>query len=390
MLTCTCGQPQTPEHRLQSIASSIWMFAERSCTRINTMKAPHADPAAFELLQVAHVPARSSLDLDTRERQRLEDTASFQTTGKTQSRLWKLAYFLPFIASIAPLAALLAISPRLSTTLGENGCLPNGEFALPWTSSIWEASQSFSITMGFTGNSYEPCTTGASFRGSAFPTSTPCLGYSFTTVKMIDIAFDVLVGRLGQAALAATAYTTFRGAILSMMQQTEVGYDAFSAIAFKTGTLASLPALGKHAVSKSTAPRSTGYRWLFIAMAFSTIYIIAVPTMVSAMSGYRSYYVPYVSNNTYTYRPPTAAELAANGGYAPSSTVNTTNDIVDCYGSLKPLLGQLDLTPAQNLNITEQGSSLFIHDDGLGFDWIDCEYAHPRKHPCNAFLLISL
>ena len=61
---------------------------------------------------------------------------------------------LPLCLAILPVVLLAAYSGRLSIRLGYNGCLPNGEFALPYTSSIWAPKHFFVITMAFKRHAY--------------------------------------------------------------------------------------------------------------------------------------------------------------------------------------------------------------------------------------------
>ena len=94
-----------------------------------------------------------------------------------------------------PLALLLAYSERLSARLGYNGCLPNGEFALPWTSSVW-TTHILVITIPFTGPTWSNCKGSVDIEeGITFnevDDSLLCGGYRFTAVKIIDLVSKLM------------------------------------------------------------------------------------------------------------------------------------------------------------------------------------------------------
>jgi hypothetical protein len=75
-----------------------------------------------------------------------------------------------------PIILLLKYAPILSETLHSQACLPNGDFLLPPTASIWNPAYFFTISI-----IVSPI--------DAYG------GWTFTHAKIIDIVWDVTVGR---------------------------------------------------------------------------------------------------------------------------------------------------------------------------------------------------
>jgi hypothetical protein len=119
---------------------------------------------------------------------------------------------------------------------------------------------------------------------------TPNLSFgsmTFTQVKVIDIAWDLLVGRGGQLLLAWVNYKVFNEWLYFHMEFHKTSYKMFTTIAFSTTSLATLGVLGKEflAFGKSTWRRF--FRWLgILCMLLSTVYVISFPTLMAAMTGY--------------------------------------------------------------------------------------------------------
>ena len=237
----------------------------------------------------------------------------------------RLTPLVALILAFLPFAVLIGLSKHVSTDLGSNGCLPNGDFALPYTSSVWNPDLFFTITIPFTkGSSHQRyCSDG----GTSYPTpgtTQTCGGYGFTGVKIIDIVWDLIIGRGGQIFLALIAYRLFSRVLKSLMLGEEVGYDAVASVTFNTGNIRSLGAFCRHAIYGAPIPRSRRARLAFLAMILTTAYIIGLPTLFSAMTGYSSYYTPAMS----IYAPYTESQFDNYGAY-------------DCQGKLVPAWGKI-------------------------------------------------
>ena len=237
-----------------------------------------------------------------------------------------VAVALPSLLAIIPLVVLAAYSGDVSRKLGYNGCLPNGDFVLPFTSNIWDLRHFFLITLAF-GSPVDECAGPMDdYFAQRTGTANVCGGYSFTTVKVIDVAWDLLVGRGGQCALAVAAYRLFRRVLHKLMQGEEIGYDLFAALAFHSGSSSSLNALSRHITHWAPVPRTLNARVAYLAMALSTVYIAAMPTLFSAMTGYTSSYAPSLL---------TLNEDVGSDDFT----------AIDCKGTLLPTWGLLQSGP---------------------------------------------
>lgn len=283
---------------------------------------------------------------------------------------------LPLFFAAIPVVLLLVFSKRLSHSLALNGCLPDGTFALPFTSSVWDAAQFFAITIPFTGR-YLPgecfLTIGSSSGGPDgiphYSYDRPCAGYTFAQVKVMDLAWDVIIGRCGQAALVALAYRLFSHAFDDLMSHGEVGYDVFASTKFQCGSFGSLCTLLKHVLGRVPLPITSRAKWLYLAMAVSTAYILAVPTTMSAMTGYTSVFDPSVSVFPSIYDNDTS-----------------TRGLYDCGGKLLPAWGKVTNRIVQDSPdsayygdvIAYPGMPIDPGDDDLsfGYDWKDCGCYH--------------
>lgn len=272
---------------------------------------------------------------------------------------------LPLLASLAPIAVLAALSPHFSRRLGYNACSPTGEFLLPYTSSIWDPSNFFTITLPFTAPAGNTCTF-----SNGETAEIACGGYTFTQVKVIDLAWDVLVGRGGQVVLVAWAYRVFGDVLRTLMARGEVGYDLFSAVAFHSGGISSIGTLLRHAVGKTPIPRTRHAVRVYWAIAAATGYIVAMPTLFSAMTGYTSTYVPFVNMNIDF-----------------DSNLTLSGSLIDCGNSFAPVWGKLASDERLGYGYTTTGYFPIVYDHpdygayATDPGWIDCKSAAPLCEP---------
>lgn len=269
---------------------------------------------------------------------------------------WVL-YIVPLLVCVAPIAILAGLSPRFSRELGYNACSSTGEFILPYTSSIWDPSNFFTITLPFTKGEGDTCTF-----GNGETADLACGGYSFTQVKVIDLAWDVLVGRGGQLVIVAFAYGIFGDAVRALMDREEVGYDLFAAVAFHSGGISSIGTLLAHAVGNTPIPRTRHAVRVYWVMAAATTYIVAMPTLFSAMTGYTSTYAPFVNIN-----------LDFNSNFTLSGS------LIDCQNSFAPVWGKLGNQDELGWGYTTSGFWPIVYDHPpyaaytADPGWIDCE-----------------
>ncbi|EON62894.1 hypothetical protein W97_02119 [Coniosporium apollinis CBS 100218] len=125
---------------------------------------------------------------------------------------------------------------------------------------------------------------------------TPTLAFgsfSFSTAKTIDIIWDLFVGRGGQAILIYIAYRVFTRSLVFSMESRPTPYQVFAAIAFDTVSISTIHILGKECVAPWQRTRRCTLTVVGLILASS--YILAFPTLISALTGYDATYRPYVN-----------------------------------------------------------------------------------------------
>jgi uncharacterized protein (DUF779 family) len=178
-----------------------------------------------------------------------------------------IAFFVLIVALI-PIILLAIFAPSLASKPSSTSCLPNGEFIIPGTASIWNPKYIFTITIRI---------------GS----------HSYTYVKIIDAIWDVVVGRGGQLILCWMAYRTFHKSLMYIMQTQAVPYLVYGAVAFDAGNLRSITQfIG--ALSSSEARTSWRVTRTYVTIALCTLYIAAMPTLFSTMPGYAPTHEPSI------------------------------------------------------------------------------------------------
>ncbi|KAK3669925.1 hypothetical protein LTR78_010176 [Recurvomyces mirabilis] len=271
---------------------------------------------------------------------------SSQTRDRSPRRAsWHgIAIYTALCLSVVPVALLLGFSPKLSTALAYNGCTTNGDFALPYSASVWSPKFFFTITVPFSGTGAASC--GYSSDQSAASARD---GYGYTAVKAIDLAWDLLVGRGGQLVFAWMAYHVFGAVLTKLMQEGEVGYDLFASIAFQSGSVPALLTTLRHVLGWAPVPRTKRALGFYLGMAMVMLYIAMMPTLLSAMTGYTSLYFFYLINKG-TY-------LADAGA-------------VDCRGTFAPAYGRVVMPTGNN---TEDFVLPYDHfpDSDATAPWID-------------------
>jgi hypothetical protein len=106
--------------------------------------------------------------------------------------------------------------------------------------------------------------------------------YSFAAVKAIDVLWDLLIGRIGQFLLGFISYRVSADAMLAIMESDPVSYDLYTAISISGSGILSAARLVKQIVSR----RSWKWVYLLTSLALALSWVLAWPTMMSAMTGY--------------------------------------------------------------------------------------------------------
>jgi hypothetical protein len=115
--------------------------------------------------------------------------------------------------------------------------------------------------------------------------------YSFSQVKTLDVAWDILVGRGVQLLAWYVGYVVFSDALLRAIERHPASFEIFQRIALEGPSLHSLWTLLK----ELWCARSKRTKVLFTYIWMSTLYIICIPMFLGAMTGYDSTSIAWVS-----------------------------------------------------------------------------------------------
>ena len=183
----------------------------------------------------------------------------------------ELFYFFVVIVTAIPILLLATYAHTLSVRLGSKACLPNGQFVLPGTASIWNPAYFFTISI----------TTRGAYSD-----------WTYTRVKIIDVLWDVAVGRGGQLVLIYIAYRVFSRSLDHVMETKTISYQTYSAVAFESTSLRSIWHYLGGIDWFHQSDRSLRSWRIFTAMAIASLYVAAMPTLFSAMTGYAALFAP--------------------------------------------------------------------------------------------------
>ena len=118
---------------------------------------------------------------------------------------------------------------------------------------------------------------------SAFTINLRCSSHlTYAEAKTIDVIRDLFVGQGGRLFLGWISYRVFMDCLLRLMETSAVSYELYASLAFESTCLMSLLNLLK-ALFRMKGWRSKIFLvWFF----FSTLYVLAFSTLISAGSGY--------------------------------------------------------------------------------------------------------
>ncbi|KAF2847268.1 hypothetical protein T440DRAFT_403933 [Plenodomus tracheiphilus IPT5] len=121
--------------------------------------------------------------------------------------------------------------------------------------------------------------------------------FSFSQVKVIDVAWDLFVGRGVQICAAWASYRAFSDALLLVIERHPASFRIFQRIALEGPSLHSLWTLIKELFTRNDAKTKI----LFSYMLVATLYVLTVPIFLGAMTGYDSTNIAWIdldaSNN---------------------------------------------------------------------------------------------
>ncbi|KAI8630873.1 hypothetical protein F5Y19DRAFT_473993 [Xylariaceae sp. FL1651] len=188
------------------------------------------------------------------------------------------AWVLGLFVALAILL-LFGLLPSLSLdTEHPSACHPDGAFNLfGQTYNPWAASGFFQINLGFG-------------------------DLTFTSVKTIDIVWDVVVGRGGQAALAFVSWRVFTDYIATSVVKSPITYSTYITVFLQSGpSITSIYRL----VKDYWIRRGLDSRAASTFVVWNMLFILGWPTFSGAATGYAPTTKPFI--------------LAFDGNYVPFS-----------------------------------------------------------------------
>ena len=127
--------------------------------------------------------------------------------------------------------------------------------------------------------------------------------FSFSQAKMIDTSWDILVGRGVQLLAWWAAYVVFSDALLHMIERHPASFRIFQRIALEGPSLLAVWTLAKEV----WAAKSKRTRALFFYIFLSTSYILWIPLLLSAMTGYNPSTITWINLDSTTNLAPASA-----------------------------------------------------------------------------------
>lgn len=115
-------------------------------------------------------------------------------------------------------------------------------------------------------------------------------GFPFSTVKIIDITWDVMVGRGAQLLAWWISYKVFSDAILRVIERHPTSYRVFFEICLHGPSFPALWTMLKD-LFRTRSKRTWS---LYFYMVWSIIYVITLPIMLSAMTGYTNTSIAWI------------------------------------------------------------------------------------------------
>jgi len=235
---------------------------------------------------------------------------------KAATAAWKDVGAIDWFATLTSMFALGWIAALIYLTLilgfwsigwEPEPCQPDGSFDVfgnPY--NLWSASGFFQITLGWG-------------------------RMSFAVAKAIDVAWDVVFGRGGQALLASISWRAFADYTSVSMQARPVTYQTFQTI-----FLQDQPGIWSTFYLARDFARSRGLqsRVMMTIMVFVAVFILLFPTLGSAMTGYSANNDAYIIGYDGSLKPFSDFKIAAFIIHE-AHRINMTGDVVLTYPSLR-------------------------------------------------------
>lgn len=161
--------------------------------------------------------------------------------------------------------------------------------------------------------------------------------FTFATAKFIDIAWDLVIGRVVQAVLAWITYIVSTKALTMIMEESKVSYKTFQGLAFGFSSLSSIVMVAGELLTT----RGMKGKTVTLFLLFSSTFVLAFPTLASSMSGYDTNNSAFLAdrdgdNIPWSYLVPLSSNTSTDWSWTYD---NETYDLafVTRYASCKPV-----------------------------------------------------
>ncbi|KAI3332228.1 hypothetical protein HD806DRAFT_479848 [Xylariaceae sp. AK1471] len=199
---------------------------------------------------------------------------AWQETRTDLSTRWPLFFLVLWFAGLIAVQIQIILG-LFSVRPSTSACRPDGTFSPFDDYTYWDASGFFQINLGF---------------GS----------FTFTEAKIIDIVWDIVIGRLGQGILAFFSWRTFADYVAVHMETAPMTYTAFIVLFMQDGpSFMSILRMVRDFALYRRLRSKVSTAWVILSMLF----ILAWPTLIAAMSGYSPKVGAYVKDVDQNFVP---------------------------------------------------------------------------------------
>jgi hypothetical protein len=106
--------------------------------------------------------------------------------------------------------------------------------------------------------------------------------FTLGQAKAIDVGWNIVVGRGSQAIMGYTSYSVVASALMRIAEVTPVKYNLFAGLVFYPTGVLTIP----HLIKGVWSLRGWRPKFAMVWLLFSSVVILAMPTLIDASSGY--------------------------------------------------------------------------------------------------------
>ncbi|KAK7917506.1 hypothetical protein PG985_011114 [Apiospora marii] len=152
---------------------------------------------------------------------------------------------------------------------------------------------------------------------------------SFATVKVIDIAWDVIIGRGGQGLMTVISWKVYRHYVSASMQTAPVTYQTFRCVFINGDANVATPyRLAKDFIKRRRLISTTA----MIFIVVSTLFVLVFPTLAGSMTGYIGVMMSFVKDHNGKLIPFAKFDYVAYIIHD-GKRLNLTDDYIVTYGN---------------------------------------------------------